>query len=276
MPHPLPDAIRRTDRIVPSLTRDWDAAAPTAHPEPETEQLYRKQRLAAAYRLFGHFGYDMGGAGHITVRDPLYPDTFWVTPYGLHFSQIRVSELMRIDHEGSIVDPPATAQPLLNTAAFVIHGELHKARADVVAAAHAHSLYGKAWSTQGRLLAPLTQDAAEFYEDHALFADYTGVVLDSEEGRRIAAALGPCKAVILQNHGLLTVGGSVEAAVWRYLALENACKTQLLAEAAGTPTPMSEAVARHTARQMGTEMAAFWAFLPYWDMIVLKEPDLLD
>ena len=75
-----------------------------------------------------------------------------------------------------------------------------------MAAAHAHSLYGKTWSSLGRLLDPLTQDACAFYEDHSLFDDYTGVVYDNSEGDRIAKALGPRKAVILQNHGILTVG----------------------------------------------------------------------
>ncbi|PWG73443.1 class II aldolase/adducin family protein, partial [Enterococcus hirae] len=78
--------------------------------------------------------------------------------------------------------------------------------------AHAHSVYGKSWSSLGRLLDPLTQDACAFYQDHVLFDDFTGVVLDPGEGRRIAAALGPHKACILQNHGLLTVGQSVESA----------------------------------------------------------------
>src|SRR3954468_3773446 len=120
---------------------------------------------------------------------------------------------MLVSHEGEIVQAPAQAKPRLNRAAFAIHSELHKARPDVVAAAHSHSLYGKAWSTLGRLLDPLTQDAAAFYEDHALFQEFSGVVLDTSEGEKIAHALGSKKAVILQNHGILTVGQTVEAAV---------------------------------------------------------------
>ena len=108
----------------------------------------------------------------------------------------------------------------------------------MVAAAHAHSLYGKAWSSLGRLLDPLTQDACAFHGKHALFDNFTGVVLEASEGARIAATLGPSNvALILQNHGLLTVGRTVEAAVWRFIALDNAAHAQLLAEAAGTPGP---------------------------------------
>ena len=218
----------------------------------------------------------MGGAGHITVRDPEWPDHFWVNPAGVHFSRIKVSELMLVSHEGEIVQAPRTLAPRLNRAAFAIHSELHKARPDVVAAAHSHSLYGKAFSALGRLLQPLTQDSAAFYDDHSLFEDFSGVVLDPSEGEKIAVALGLRKAVILQNHGILTVGHSVEAAVWRYLAMENACQVQLLADAAGGGKPMPESVARHTAGQVGTEIGGIYAFQPYWDVVSEEEPDLFD
>lgn len=266
-PHP--------SRIETTLPATLQAPIPI-QPKLEAERLYRKQRLAAGYRLFARAGYDLGGAGHITARDPEFPDCFWVNPAGLHFSRIRVSELMMVDHAGQIVHPPATAKPRLNRAAFAIHSELHAARPDVVAAAHSHSLYGKAWSAMGRLLDPLSQDAAAFFEDHALFNEFSGVVFDASEGKKIAQALGPKKAVILQNHGILTVGRTVEAAVWRYMAFENACHVQLLAEAAGKPRPMASAVARLTASQNGTEIGAIYSFEPYWNVVAEEEPDLFD
>jgi ribulose-5-phosphate 4-epimerase/fuculose-1-phosphate aldolase len=246
------------------------------HDDVEQERLYRKQRLAAGYRLFSRNGFDMGGAGHITARDPEFPDRFWVNPAGVHFSRITVSDLMLVDHHGEIVQPPAHAKPRLNRAAFAIHSELHKARPDVVAAAHSHSIYGKAWSTLGRLLDPLTQDSAAFYDDHSLFSEFSGVVLDTSEGEKIGHALGHRKAVILQNHGILTVGATVESAVWWYLAMENACQTQLLAEAAGQTRPMPPEVARLTAQQVGSEAGGVYAFQPYWDIVTEEEPDLFD
>ena len=105
----------------------------------------------------------------------------------------------------------------------------------MIAAAHSHSIHGKSWSSLGRLLDPITQDACAFYDDHALFDDFTGVVLDLEEGKRIGHALGDRKAVILRNHGLLTVGHSVDEAAWWFITMERTCQAQLLAEAAGTP-----------------------------------------
>ena len=170
----------------------------------EEERLHRKQRLAASFRLFGKFGFDEGVAGHITVRDPEHADRFWVNPFGMNFKHIRVSDLICVDHTGAVVEGDAR----VNRAAFAIHSQVHAARPDVIAAAHSHSLHGKAWSSLGRLLDPITQDACAFFEDHALFDDFTGVVLDLEEGKRIGAALGDNKAVILRNHGLLTVGHS--------------------------------------------------------------------
>lgn len=255
----------------------FDLRTPTpVHANVEDERLYRKQRLAAGYRLFARFGFDMGGSGHITVRDPELTDHFWLNPSGVHFSRIRVSDLMLVSHDGRIVQPPADREPRLNRAAFAIHSELHAARPDVVAAAHSHSLYGKAWSTLGRLLEPLTQDSAAFYEDHVVFSEFSGVVFDSSEGEKIAKALGPRKAAILQNHGLLTVGGSVQTAVWRYIAMENACQVQLMAEAAGQTRPMPDSVARHTAGQLGGEVGGIYQFQPYWDVVAEEEPDLFD
>lgn len=236
------------------------------------ERRHRKQRLAAAFRLFGRFGFSEGIAGHITARDPEYPDCFWVNPFGMHFSLIRVSDLILVNHKGEVVEGN---QPV-NEAAFAIHSQVHAARPDVIAAAHAHSPYGKSWSSLGRLLDPLTQDACAFYEDHALFDDYTGVVLELEEAKRIANSLGEKKAVILRNHGLLTVGQTIDEAAWWFITMERSCQAQLMAEAAGTPILIAPDYARLTAKQVGSHKLGWFSFQPLYEMIVRKEPDLLD
>jgi ribulose-5-phosphate 4-epimerase/fuculose-1-phosphate aldolase len=247
-------------------------ALPPPRPTVELERLYRRQRLAAACRIFGRLGYDMGGAGHITARDPEHSDRFWVNPYTVPFGHVTVSSLLLVDATGKVVE----GSGLLNRAAFAIHARLHEARPDVVAAAHSHSFYGKVWSTLGRKLDPLTQDACAFFEDHGLFETFSGVVYAESEGDRIAEALGSAKAVILQNHGLLTVGGSIEAAVWRYIGFENACQAQLAAESAGEPLPIPDAIARHTARQVGSEISGYYGFAPYWASVVRDEPDAFE
>ena len=238
----------------------------------EEERLYRKQRLAAGFRLFSKFGFDEGVAGHITARDPEFSDRFWVNPFGMHFSQIRVSDLICVDEEGEVVE----GDRAVNRAAFAIHSQVHAARPDAVAAAHSHSVYGKSWSSLGRLLDPITQDVCAFYNDHSLFDDYTGVVLDTEEGKRIAHALGDNKAVILRNHGLLTVGQSVDEAVWWFITMERSCQAQLMAEAAGTPVLISEENAALTSTQVGSHLAGWFSFQPLWDRITREQPDLFD
>ncbi|MBD2497128.1 class II aldolase/adducin family protein [Nostoc sp. FACHB-280] len=236
------------------------------------ERLHRKQRLAAALRLFSRYGFDEGIAGHITARDPETPEHFWVNPFGMHFGLIRVSDLILVNQEGEVIigDRP------VNRAAFAIHSQIHAARPDVVAAAHAHSIYGKSWSSLGRLLDPLTQDACAFYQDHSLFDDYTGVVLDPQEGQRIAQTLGTNKAIILKNHGLLTVGHSVDEAAWWFITMERSCQAQLLAEAAGKPSPIKHEYAEIAHTQVGSHNLGWFSFQPLYEMIVRQEPDLLE
>jgi ribulose-5-phosphate 4-epimerase/fuculose-1-phosphate aldolase len=164
----------------------------------------------------------------------------------------------------------------INGAAFAIHSQVHAARPDVIAAAHSHSLNGKAWSSLGRLLDPITQDACAFFEDHALFDDFTGVVLELDEGKRIGESLGDNKAVILRNHGLLTVGHSVDAAVWSFITMERSCQAQLLAEAAGTPVIIPDEMARKTYAQVGSPIACYYSFQPLYDMITREQPDLFE
>jgi ribulose-5-phosphate 4-epimerase/fuculose-1-phosphate aldolase len=185
-------------------------------PQPSTfdsvddERYDRKVRLAAAFRMFSRAGMDEGVAGHITVRDPAEPDSYWVNPFGMHFSMIRQSDLVRVSHEGEVVE----GSRAVNGAAIAIHCAVHAARPDIVAAAHAHGPYGKTVSALEMTVEPLTQDACAFYDDVGVYETYTGVVLDPAEGRRIGEALGNHKAVILRNHGMLTVGTTVDSAAW--------------------------------------------------------------
>ena len=255
--------VMASDRLPPSLP-SFDSI--------EQERQHRKERLAAAFRLFGAFGFDEGNAGHITARDPELLDHFWVNPLGMNFKRIRVRDLLLVNHDGEVVEGTWP----LNQAAFVIHSQIHAARPDVVGAAHAHSVHGKAWSSLKRPLDPLTQDACAFYDDHVVFEDYTGAVLDPEEGKRIAHALGDHKAAILANHGLLTVGQSVDEAAWWFITMERTCQAQLLAEAAGTPVPIEPDVAAVTFRQTGGHRTGWHQFQPLYDWIVEEQPDLLE
>jgi ribulose-5-phosphate 4-epimerase/fuculose-1-phosphate aldolase len=243
----------------------------------EEERLHRKQRLAAAFRLFSKFGFDEGVVGHITARDPEFTDTFWVNPFGLHFSLIKVSDLIRVDHTGRVVEG---SRPV-NAAAFAIHSRIHTARPDTVGAAHAHSTFGRAFAALGRKLDPISQDVCAFYNDHAFYDDYGGVAVELDEGQRIAQALGSCKAAILQNHGLLTVGKTVDEAAWWFITMERSCQVQLVAEAAAARSAqplriISEKSAEQAFRIIGTPFSGWFQFQSLYARILKEQPDFLD
>ena len=232
---------------------------------------HRKKMLVASFRLFDRFGFNEGVAGHITARDPEHQDHFWVNPFGVDFGSIKISDLILCNHKGEVVE----GQYSVNRAAFAIHSQVHQARPEVVAAAHAHSIYGKAFSSLGKLLEPITQDACAFFEDHGLYSDFGGVANDVEEGVRIAKAVGKCKAAVLQNHGLITVGQSVEEAVWWFITMERSCQSQLVAEATGQ---LTKKIDRETALKVRAEIGFFLAglyqFQPLLQKIQREVPNL--
>ncbi|WP_371665594.1 class II aldolase/adducin family protein [Streptomyces sp. NBC_01241] len=238
-------------------------ALPPVHQSVDEERAYRKERLAGALRLFGAYGYEEGVSGHLTARDPEFADCFWVNPFGAPFDGLAPDELILVNREGQVVD----GRHHVNQAAFAVHAQVHRARPDVVAVAHTHSVHGRALSALGELIEPLTQESCAFYEDHVLYDAYTGVVVDEEEGRRIAAALGGHKAIVLRNHGLLTVGDSVDAAAWWFIALERSCQVQLAARAAGKPVLIEHRDAVATREQLGSDLVAWINYQPLWRRI---------
>ncbi|WP_018216050.1 class II aldolase/adducin family protein [Salinispora vitiensis] len=181
---PIPDEV---------LVANYSPEMPSGYEDPAEERRYRKERLVGALRLFAEYGFDEGVAGHISARDPEFPHLFWVNPFLIPFAHVKVSDLSLMDEDGNVLK----GKYPIARAAFVIHACIHKHRPDVVGAAHAHSIYGKALSATDQFIEPLTQDAAVFYHDQASFDDYTGVVVDLDEGNRLATTLGDKKAIIL-------------------------------------------------------------------------------
>ncbi len=273
-----------TDTTAPGLTGPVDALVASAPgrqlqmPVPPTfssveeERMHRKVQLAAAFRMFSKAGLDEGAAGHITARDPEFTDSYWVNPFGRHFSLIRQSDLVRVNHAGEVVE----GDHAVNGAAVAIHCAVHAARPDVVAAAHAHGPYGKTLSALPQRIEPLTQDACAFYDDHGVHESFNGVVLDPEEGRAIGAALGQHKAVILRNHGMLTVGHFVESAAWWFITLERTAQSQLMAYAAGSPLQIPHEHALGTRELVGNEFAGWFQWQPLWQRIAKDHPDIYD
>jgi ribulose-5-phosphate 4-epimerase/fuculose-1-phosphate aldolase len=238
----------------------------------EDERLHLKRHLAAGFRIFAMHGFEAGIAGHISARDPMLTDHFWVNPLGVHFSRVKVSDLVLIDHDGNIVE----GNHPVNAAAFSIHSRIHHARPDVVAAAHSHSRYGTAFASLGKLLPPITQEACAFYKDHAVLQTYGGIASEISEGDLIAQNLGQKKAVICRNHAHFTVGHSVDEAVFWFLRMERAFEQYLLASAAGAPVEIDEATATMTSKQVGSHSAGWFAMQPLMNKVLVEQPDLLD
>ncbi len=193
-----------------------------------------------------------------------------MNPFGVAFSMIKASDLILVNGAGEVIDGGEVR--FLNTAAYMIHHAVHAARPDVICAAHSHSIYGRTFCSLGRELEPLTQDSCAFYKDHVLYQNFQGVVLAAEEGKNIATALGDKKAALLQNHGLLTVGKSIEEAVFWFVSLEKCCQVQLLADAAaggrgGVPVKIGDQEAMTTRQSVGSTIAGWFSAKPLFDVI---------
>ena len=177
---------RMIDGVELTPQSDLYIPMPQTFASVEEERAHRKAKLAGALRIFGRFGFGEGVAGHITVRDPEFPELFWVNPFAMSFRHIKSSDLILLDHDGNVV----YGKSHVNQAAFVLHSAIHEARPDVIAAAHSHSPYGKSFSSLGIPLDPITQDACIFYNDHTLISEHGGAVVnDIEAGRDFAWAV---------------------------------------------------------------------------------------
>lgn len=160
---------------------------------------------------------------------------------------LKASDMVHIDEEGRVIGGNKTA---VNAAGFMIHSAIHRARPDIHAACHLHSPAGKAWSAFGRPLDNISQDTCNFWGIQAVYEDYGGIVLGVEEGRRIAETLGDsARVVILQNHGLLTTGATVDEAAYLFTLMERSCEVQLMVDAVNHPRRIvDDEVAEVTAR----------------------------
>ena len=204
---------------------------------PEEERARRKRDVALGYRILAAQRWGDMGDGHISARDPIRTDCFWFLRYGLSYHRATVDDLVLIDPEGKLVEGKGP----INDAAYYIHTPLLAARPDVVSACHVHTGWGTPFSAELRPIEPITQESCVFFEDHAIFDDEEVQVQSVEAGARIAAALGQNRAVILRNHGLLTVGEKVSDAVGCFVMLERVAEAHMKARDA---IPISAEAAR--------------------------------
>ncbi|GAB3681027.1 class II aldolase/adducin family protein [Saccharopolyspora tripterygii] len=221
------------------------AEASTAGPDAAEIQLRRE--LAAVYRLVHHFKMTDLIFTHISARLPGPGDRFLISRYGLSFEEITASNLVVVDLGGNVVGPERDA--VVNPAGFVIHSAIHRSRPDAQCVLHTHSRAGCAVAAQSNGLLPLNQMSMSFY-NRVGYHDYEGVALNFDEQARMVANLGPHRALILRNHGLLTLGESPAEAFLRMFYLDRSCQIQIDALSGGaSPVIPSPEICEHTARQ---------------------------
>ena len=237
----------------PTTDRDFLDPADCEPDIADSGQLraHRKRRLALAYRVFGAMGWGSLGDGHISARDPERPDCFWLGRYGVPFSYMTTDELVLVGPDGTV-----EGGGHINMSAYFIHAPVHEARPEIVSAAHCHTPYGTPFSTTVARLEPISQESCAFFGDHEIFDDEEVSISSTDGGKRIATAIGGARAVILRNHGLLTVGATVDAAVGYFLLMERCAEVQVKAPAA---QPIRAEMARRVHDELN-EVAAWQVF----------------
>jgi ribulose-5-phosphate 4-epimerase/fuculose-1-phosphate aldolase len=227
-------------------------AAPSAETAMSDAEWDLRVKLAAAYRLVDHYGWTEQIYGHLTARVPGKDDHFLINPWGLNYEEVTASNLVKIDVDGNVVD--GGAHPV-NFAGFVIHSAIHMTRSDenhVVM--HTHTRAGMAIAAIEEGLLPVSMFATVFH-NRLGYHDYEGASLYLDERARIVQSLGPHKAMILRNHGLMAVGRTVPDCFLRLYRLERACQVQLDAAAAGTLNLLSNEVAYRSAADLDSYQA---------------------
>lgn len=208
---------------------------PSMKPHCSPQEWRARVDLAACYRLIELYGMADMMANHISMRVPGEDDAFLINAYGMMYEEITASSLIKVDHEGRILARPdfGAYDYGINRAGYVIHSAVHAARPEVDCVIHTHSWASMAVSSLECGLLPITQTAMRFLKIG--YHDYQGVVLDTAEQASLVADLGDGEALILRNHGAMTVGRTVgEAFNWMH-RLELACRSQLAAMACNTP-----------------------------------------
>ena len=180
-------------------------------------------QLAAAYRLVEHFGWNESIYGHLTVRVPGPERHFLINPYGLRYGEVMASNLVKITLAGEIVGESAWP---VNAAGYAIHGAIHAAAPEAHCVMHTHSPAGMAVAALECGLLPISLDATLFHGTVG-YHEYEGAIVSEDEKARLVRDLGRNRALILRNHGLVTVGRTIAEAFLYLHRLETACRTQV-------------------------------------------------
>ncbi|MGO9930466.1 MAG: aldolase [Steroidobacteraceae bacterium] len=217
-------------------------------PDPGAAQQRARVDLAACHRLAAHFGYNEGIDNHLTVLVPGHSDRFYLAPFGLHWSEVKASDLLILDFGGRVL----SGAGLVEDTARYIHTPVHRLSPQGNCVLHTHMPYATALGMlENPRLEMAVQSALIFLGDIAYDTDYNGLAYDESEGERLAAALGDKSVLLMGNHGALVVGRTLPLAFERLYFLERAAQAQVLALSTGRPLRLiPEAVIRRAAEQM--------------------------
>jgi ribulose-5-phosphate 4-epimerase/fuculose-1-phosphate aldolase len=232
---------KASTRDLPMSNAEWDA----------------RVQLAAAYRIFDHLGWTEMIFNHISLRVPGDERIFLINPFGLHYSEVKASNLVAIDIEGNPVRD--TPWPV-NRAGFVPHSTLHAHLEDAHCVMHTHTTSGLAVACLESGLAHDSFYGAQLYGAVA-YHEFEGVTVNPGEGARMLASIGDKRAVILRNHGLLAWGPTLPEAFMTLWTLQRACDVQAAAASMGPLHPIRPSVFEHTVRDRGV------AEKPVYDML---------
>jgi ribulose-5-phosphate 4-epimerase/fuculose-1-phosphate aldolase len=223
----------------------------------EELRAQRQIEVALGYRLLAAQRWGDLGDGHISARDPEREDCFWMLRFGVSYHEATVKDLVLMGPDGKLVEG---AGPV-NMAAFYIHHPILMARPDAVSATHVHTGWGTPFSAEVRPIEPISQEACIFFEDHAIFDDEEVQVQSTEAGARIAKALGQNRAIILRNHGLLTVADAVSECVGSFVHMERVAEVHMKARDAKPISAEAARFAQADLRRFGAGRIAFGALI---------------
>jgi len=203
--------------------------------------------LAACYQLCALYGWDDGIYTHISAAVPGEAGHYLINPFGMRFDEVRASNLVKVDGDGAVVGPSGYT---VNQSGFRLHAAVHKARPEAACVMHLHNVAGIAVGIQEGGLLPMSPYALRFYGELA-YHDYEGIAMTADEQARLVQDLGAHYAMLLRNHGSLTVGRTIPEAFVLMETLDRACEVQLRAQAAGVPLRQPpEDMCRHVHGQL--------------------------
>ncbi len=231
--------------------------SPGATRSVEEIRAERKQQVALGYRILASQRWGDLGDGHISARDPERSDCFWMLRYGPSYHEACVRDLVLVGPDGELVE----GEGPINRAAYYIHHPILVARPDAVSATHVHTGWGTPFSAEVRPIEPITQEACVFFEDHGIFDDEEVQVQSVDGGKRIAAALAGHRAVILRNHGLLTVGRRVDESVGLFVQMERVAEAHMKAREAKPISPEAARYAKADLVRLGAGRFGFWSLV---------------